>query len=359
MKKTCCVWTAALLCLVLLSLAVPAAAASASVSLRWERGSGSSATLSIEGLDGTRNVYAAQLDITLDGVYQTAQVSQTAGIYSTQTIQASGGVTKLSLYWCAEGDTPLGTGREVRLGTLTLDHSVSAPARATLTLLDWSLAPFIEGEVTVREVTPGGSGGYVPSPPGKEPDKNDPLPFTDVAAGDWFYSAVQYAYQRGIVSGTSATTFSPNDTVTRAMIVALLHRLEGEPDAAASGFSDVGPAQWYTHAVGWAAANSIVMGYSNGTFGPGDTLTREQMAAILYRYAGTKGMDLSADTDLSAFSDHAAVSGYALDAMKWAVDRGLIQGTGNGMLSPQGSATRAQAAAVLMRFCEKLSPDGG
>lgn len=362
MKKTHSVLTAALLCLaVLFSLAVPGAAASASVSLRWERG-GSSATLYAEGLDGTRNVYAAQLDITLDGVYETAQVTQAANIYNTQTLQVSGDATKLSLYWCAQGDTPLGTGKEVRLGTLTLDHSVSAPAQATLTLLDWSLTPFFKGDVTVRAVTPGGTGGYVPSPPDKKPDKGpgktDTLPFTDVAAGDWFYSAVQYAYQRGIVSGTSDTTFSPNDTVTRAMIVALLHRLEGEPSAAGSGFSDVGPAQWYTNAVGWAAANSIVMGYSDGSFGPGDTLTREQMAAILYRYAGTKGLDLSAGTDLSAFSDHAAVSGYALDAMKWAVDRGLMQGAGDGKLSPQGSATRAQAAAVLMRFCEKLSPDG-
>lgn len=361
MKKLDSKFTAALLCLtVLLSLAVPASAASASPTLRWERRSGgNSANLYIEGLDGTRNVYAAQLDLTLNGVYQTVQVTQTENVYNTQTLQAANGMTKLSLYWCAQGNASLSAGREAPLGTLTLDSGVSAPAKATLTLLDWSLTPFFQGEVTVREVVPSVT---VPTRPVKptekpeqpeEPEEPEPLPFTDVADSDWFYGAVRYAYERGLVNGTSATEFSPNGTITRGMIVTILYRLEGEPEAAASGFTDVEPDRWYSAAIGWAAANGIVNGYADGTFCPNDPVTREQMAAILYRYAGAGAPEQSTGADLSVFPDYTTISGYAQDAMNWAVDLGLIQGMG-GLLSPRGSATRAQAATILMRFCEGL-----
>lgn len=365
MKKLYSKFTAALLCLtVLLSLAPPAAAASSSLSLRWERGSGeNSASLYVEGLDGTRNVYAAQLDLTLDGVYESAQVTQSDNIYITQTLQVSEGTTKLSLYWCAQGNASLSSGREASLGTLTLDSRVSAPAKANLTLLDWSLTPFFKEEVSVREVVPEVNVPTRPVKPSEkpeqpeQPEQPEPLPFTDVADSDWFCSAVRYAYERGLVNGTSATEFSPNGTITRGMIVTILYRLEGEPNAADSGFSDVAPDRWYSAAIGWAAANGVVNGYADGRFRPDDSVTREQMAAILYRYAGTKQLDRSADADLSVFSDHTVISGYALDAMKWAVDRGLIQGMGGGLLSPQGSATRAQAATILMRFCEALDTD--
>lgn len=355
MKKRYPALIAAFLCLcVLFSAAAPAAAASAgSLVLRWEHTGNGTVALWVEGLDGTRNVYAAQLDITLSGTYENIQLRPISdAVYATQTCQTSDGETKLSLYWCAEDDTPVGKGKTLSLGTLTLDGSASVPDKADLTLLDWSMRRFFEGEVAVQGSTAGDPPGYVPGGP-VEPG---PLPFEDVSPDDWFYSAVQYVYQRGMVNGTSATAFSPGRTVTRGMIVTILHRLEGSPGAAASGFSDVAADQWYADAVNWAAANGIVNGYSSERFGPNDTVTREQLATILYRYVGTKGIDRSVTEDLSAFTDQSAVSSYAVEAMRWAVDSGLIKGVGNGVLSPRGSATRAQAATILMRLCENVLP---
>lgn len=366
MKKKYSALIAALLCLCMLfSAAAPALAASAgSLVLRWEHTGNNTVALRVEGLDGTRNVYAAQLDITLNGTYENIQLKPASNaVYVTQTCQVSDGETKLSLYWCAENDTPIGRGKTLSLGTLTLDGSASAPSKADLTLLDWSMSRFVEGEVTVQESV-ANPPAYAPSSPADpapsedpEPSESlepEPMPFKDVSPDDWYHSAVQYVYQRGMVKGTSATEFSPSSTVTRGMVVTILYRLEGEPGAAASGFSDVADGQWYADAVNWAAANGIVNGYSSEKFGPNDTVTREQLATILYRYVGTKGIDCSVTEDLSAFSDQTAVSSYAVDAVKWAVDSGLINGMGNGVLSPRGSATRAQAAAILMRLCENV-----
>lgn len=181
------------------------------------------------------------------------------------------------------------------------------------------------------------------------------LPFTDVTTSDWFYDAVAYVYDNGLMTGTSATTFSPNATTTRGMIVTILHRLEGSPAADASGFADVESGAWYQEAVDWAAANGIVNGTSQTTFAPTSPITREQMAAILYRYAAYKGYDVSQLADLSRFSDSSAVSTYAADALAWANAAGLITGVTDTTLSPQGSAVRAQAATILMRFCENIA----
>lgn len=157
------------------------------------------------------------------------------------------------------------------------------------------------------------------------------------------------------MAGTSSTTFSPDATTTRGMIVTILYRLEGTPAvSSASGFTDVADGQYYTNAVAWAAANNIVGGYGNGLFGPNDTITREQMAAILYRYAQYKGYDVTASTDLSGYSDAAQVSSYALAALQWANAEGLVNGTSDTTLTPGGSATRAQVAVILMRFCENI-----
>ena len=181
------------------------------------------------------------------------------------------------------------------------------------------------------------------------------LPFTDVATGEWYYEAVQYVYDNELMNGMSATTFEPNSTTTRGMIVTMLYRLENEPAAASAGFTDVAAGQWYTDAVNWAAANNIVNGYGDSQFGPTDTITREQMAAILYRYAQYKGYDVTASADLSAYTDAASVSSYAVSAMQWAVGEGLINGITDTTLVPGGSATRAQVAAILMRFCENVA----
>ena len=182
------------------------------------------------------------------------------------------------------------------------------------------------------------------------------LPFTDVAASVWYYDAVQYVYGQGMMNGTSASTFSPLMTTDRAMIVTILYRLEGEPAVTGtSAFSDVADGQWYTDAVIWAADNGIVTGYDTGAFGPSDTVTREQMAAILYRYASYKGYDVTASADLSGYADQAQISGYALTAMQWANAESLITGTSDSTLTPGGSATRAEAATILMRFAQSVA----
>ena len=181
------------------------------------------------------------------------------------------------------------------------------------------------------------------------------LPFTDVRETDWFYDDVVFAYENGLFSGTTATTFSPYATMTRAMLVTVLYRLEGEPAVTGrSGFSDVTIGSYYEAAVTWAADNGIVNGTSAVTFSPSENVTREQMAAILCRYAQYKQYGTSASASLSAFSDAAAVSTYAKAPLSWAVAEKLVNGT-DGKLLPRASATRAQVAAILHRFVENIT----
>lgn len=261
-------------------------------------------------------------------------------------------------------------------GTLTetmLDAMIEAAKGNTL-----NLYPVFETKSSGNTTTSGGGGGNkrpssgndntstgttppsnygdnptTPSTPSTPASKTG---FSDVVAGGWYESAVQYMKDNGLMAGTSATTFAPDATTTRGMIVTILYRLEKEPAAAAaSSFSDIAAGEWYSDAVAWAAANNIVSGYENGTFGAGDVITREQMAAILFRYASFKGYDVTGAADLSAFADAAQVSAYAADAMKWANAAGLISGTSTTTLAPAGSATRAQAASILMRFCENVA----
>ena len=179
------------------------------------------------------------------------------------------------------------------------------------------------------------------------------LPFTDVTEANWYYDEVYYVWANGLMQGTSATTFGPGVDTTRAMVVTILWRLEGEP---ASGYdmdySDVAGGAWYAGAVRWATEHGIVNG-SEGQFYPGGTVTREQLAAMLYRYAQYKGYDLTAGGDLSGFADAGAVSGWAETSLAWAVGQGLLQGS-DSQVDPQGSAIRAQTAAILMRFCENM-----
>ena len=180
--------------------------------------------------------------------------------------------------------------------------------------------------------------------------------FTDVLTTDWFADAVQYAVDNGMMNGTSETTFHPNGTTTRGMIVTILYRLEKEPAVDnGAGFADVAADQYYANAVAWASANDIVTGYSEEKFGPDDSITREQFAAILYRYAQYKKIDVTATADLSGYADAAQISAYAETAMKWANGEGLITGVTDTMLKPAGNATRAQAATILMRFCEEVA----
>lgn len=175
------------------------------------------------------------------------------------------------------------------------------------------------------------------------------LHFTDVSSNSWYYDAVRYAYRNDLMSGVSANKFAPDVTTTRGIIVTILHALEEKPTASGSPFKDVTVDLYCAKAVAWATSNGIVAGYGDGLFGPNDSITREQMAAILYSYAR---YDTTERADLSRFVDASAVSGYAKDAMSWAVAEGLISGMGNGSLAPDNSATRAQVATILMAFID-------
>ncbi len=182
------------------------------------------------------------------------------------------------------------------------------------------------------------------------------FPFKDVAASTWYYGNVAYAYMNGLFSGTGDTTFSPDTAMTRAMLVMVLYRMEKEPAATAGAFTDVASDAWYAKAVAWAAANKIVTGGTDGAFAPEQNVTREQMAAILYRYSKYKNYDVSAGENMKllSYTDVAAVSEYAVPAMQWACGAKLMQGT-NDSLMPQGDAQRAQVAAILHRFAQNVA----
>ena len=182
------------------------------------------------------------------------------------------------------------------------------------------------------------------------------LPFTDVMSGDWFYDAVAYVYNKGMMEGTTDTTFAPTMNLTRSMIAQVLYNLEERPEApGAAGFPDVAAGAWYADAVNWAAARGIVKGYDTGAFGPEDSVTREQLAAILYRYAQAKGYDTTqGGMAVREFSDSASISDWAQEAMAWAVNAQVLSGKGNGVLDPQGTATRAEVAQMLMNFVEHV-----
>ena len=174
--------------------------------------------------------------------------------------------------------------------------------------------------------------------------------FLDVAPNAWYKDAVQYAYDSGLMTGVSANEFAPEATTTRAMIVSMLARLEGVESAESAGFTDVAANDWYATAVNWAAASGITSGTGDGNFSPNTAITREQLAAILMNYAQYKGQDVSARATLDTYSDAAAISSWANDVMSWAVAEGLLTGVTADTLQPQGAATRAQVAAILQRF---------
>ncbi len=178
-------------------------------------------------------------------------------------------------------------------------------------------------------------------------------PFNDVNKNDWFYNAVKYAYENNIMSGVANNEFGVNSSVSRGMVIAVLHRIENEPDAGLSTFTDVSSDKYYAKAIAWAKENNIVNGYDEYTFGPDDVITREQLAAILYSYALYKGMDVNESGNLAVFVDTESISAWAKKAVTWAVGEGLISGKGNGNLAPLATASRAEAAQIFMNFLDK------
>ena len=254
-------------------------------------------------------------------------------------------------------------------GTVTADPT-AAKAGTTVTLTPVPDRGYQVGSVAVTDrfgdpvaVTEQADGTYTFTMPNGQVTvtvtfAEAPLPFPDVAEGDWFYDAVRYAYETGLMDGVGDSLFAPNSETTRAQLVTILYRLAGQP--AVSGdlpFTDVESGTWYTDAVLWAAQNGIVNGVSETEFAPGEDITREQLAVILYRYAAYQGYDVSQRADLSGFGDASSISGYAQEALSWAHAQGLVLGFEDGSLRPQGTASRAQIAAVLMRFLAAVSAE--
>lgn len=177
-------------------------------------------------------------------------------------------------------------------------------------------------------------------------------PFTDVRLADWFYEYVSFAYRYGLMEGINSYQFAPDATATRAMVVQILYRMSGEPAVSyGSGFTDVASNAWYADAIAWAARNNIVNGTGSATFSPNAPVTREQFATMLYRYARYRGFNTSLTANILSYYDVNQVSEYAFEALQWACAEGIVNGTSTGYLTPQGNATRAQLAAMLMRFC--------
>ena len=247
-------------------------------------------------------------------------------------------------------------------GTVTADPT-AAKAGTTVTLTPVPDRGYQVGTVAVTDrfgepvaVTEQADGTYTFTMPNGQVTvtvtfEQAPLPFPDVTEGDWFYDAVRCAYENSLMDGVGDNLFAPNSQTTRAQLVTILYRLAGEPEPGGdSGFADVAAGTWYTDAVAWAAQNGIVNGVSDTEFAPGDDITREQLAAILYRYAACQGYDVSQRADLSGFGDASSIRGYAQEALSWAHAQGLVLGFEDGSLRPQGTASRAQIAAVLMRF---------
>lgn len=254
-------------------------------------------------------------------------------------------------------------GTVVKTGSFVI---VTRHPRATVSALTntrniWSFTVTAEDGVTTAVYTVTVNTAALPEPitPGVDNKKPAPkpevkLPFTDVSTSDWFYDDVAFVYENGLFSGTDSRSFSPNASMTRAMLVTVLYRLEGEPTVTGrSSFTDVRSGAYYEKSVIWAAANGIVTGTDSTSFSPDAKVTREQLAAILYRYAQYRKLDTDASAKLNSFTDADSVSAYASEALGWAVSEGLINGA-SGKLMPKGDATRAQVAAILHRLVKNV-----
>lgn len=238
---------------------------------------------------------------------------------------------------------------DAKAGT-TIDLAQYVPVRAGYTFLGWYSDSALKNAVTSITLN---RNTTVYAKWDKQNTPSVKNPFTDVKPGDWFYDDVMFVYEKKLMMGTSSTLFSPNEAATRAMLATILWRMDGSPAPKSSaGYSDVPTGQWYSDAIAWATEKGIFEGYGNGTFGPNDPITREQLAAIFYRYASHKGYDMSAVGSLEQFSDKDKASSWALDALKWAIGSGLMNGKGN-TLDPTGTATRAEIAAMLHRLVDK------
>ena len=282
--------------------------------------SGDAAVTATGGVDGIRALVS-------DGQADNCDIHVSGG-----SLAVSGGEQAINLH----GDLHIAPADGARAAVATGTHAEDAAELEGSPFSDEALLTDAVGDSSYLSVSMQGS--------------STALPFTDVRVDDWFYDPVCYVYNNGLMTGTSATTFEPNTSLSRAMLVAVLHRLEGSPQASAGDFTDVADGDWYAQAVNWAASVGIVNGFDDGTFQANAAITREQMAAILRNYAQDKGLDVTAAGDLSTYSDAASVSDWAKESVAWMVGSGLIGGYEDNTLRPQGTTTRAEVASVLQRY---------
>lgn len=309
-------------------------------SAAWLEGSGS---VTMQGLTDEITLADSDLNITADGA--SARVNFDRGV---EAVSVSGSGT---------------LGLSVSVGDVTMRFSGTAANGVTLTRdgdtltfsgADSGSVVVSEGNATLESttITPGQDVSVSFAGETEHPDEPaSDLPYRDVRANDWFYDAVKFVSDEKLMTGTGANTFAPNLTTTRGMIVSILYRLEGGPQInGSSPFTDVKDDDWYGDAVRWAERAGVVSGTSATTFAPNAAITREQLAAILMNYANYKHENTSARADLSKYSDVGKISSWANDIMAWAVSKGYISGMTATTLAPQGSATRAQVAAILQRY---------
>jgi hypothetical protein len=279
------------------------------------------------------------------------------------TVTLSTPTEDASIYYTTNGSDP--TSEPDSLYTAPITISSTTTIRAIACKSGMNDSDFAAFTYTLRTT---GNDPYTPpptTPPSEEVilDPDTPLawlnPYSDVADTDWFYEAVCFVTENGLMEGTGANKFSPNITLTRAMIVTILYRLEGKPEVSGDiPFLDVDEGEWYSNAILWASKNNIVFGYGNGKFGLNDPVTREQAVVILYRYAKEKGLDVSMSADLSKFTDMNDVSDWALDAMKWAVAVGIVQGRSDDKMIPGETSTRAEITMIIKRYIEDFLGEG-
>lgn len=307
--------------------------------------------------------------VKFDGEAEESFILGWHSVYSAAQLENSGRTVKVGLFSDPECTTPIesqyasfsavSTGTRANGAEFTIDSTTDLAAidqGAYAGQITMDLAAYAKSDpenfMENGEIRSGGVTVDVTFIP-------EDWPFVDVTEDKWYYDAVAYVYQQGIMVGMSETTFEPNTTVNRAQVVQMLYNLEGQPQVSGdSGFSDIRDDQWYAKAVAWASANDVVAGYEDGTFRPTRAVTREEFAQILYNYAKFKGYDLSASADLGKFPDSGQVSSWAETALGWANGNGLINGHDDGRLDPKGSTIRAQAASILMNFDKGFAQEG-
>ncbi len=329
----------------------------ASKTLNWSSSDDTVATVDQNGnVKAISRGEAVITAATIDGTDLKAECTVTV-----QKKSSGGSVFFWDLKFDTNGGSKIDTVTEWEYSTIDLDEYV--PEKEGYKFVGWyadkDLDKKIDEVYLLEDTTVYAKWEKIEEEIPEEPEgteETETISFKDVKERDWFYEAVSYAVENGLMSGMSEDIFAPNTPLTREMLAVVLYNVEGQPESTeANTFTDVKGDMWYTDAILWANENGIVAGYDNGAYGVGDLITREQFATILYRYAQFKGYDTTqGGMAVREFSDYENISDYARPAMAWAVNAGIMGGMDNGTLMPQGKATRAEAATMLMNFCENI-----